>query len=84
MAGEADTIAIFRGKAKGMPKETLQQWFQERPGFVTLQVNNKLNATFVKFASHADAEQAMQDAAADADMGGMGINAEWARRNLEC
>merc|ERR1711935_584102 len=72
-AGEIDTIAVFGAQSNGMSKDKLRQWFDQRPGFVTLQVNKKLDGTFVKFASQAHADQALKDAH------GASINAEWAR-----
>lgn len=75
--GEIDTITVFASKSTRMSKEQIHQWFHTRPGFAKLQVNERINATFVKFVSRAAAEQALLDAP-EAD-----VVAEWARRNME-
>jgi len=77
--GELDTITVLH---LGEKEQTLgagkaQQWFQERPGFMALQINERIDALFVKFSSAHQAENAIQDAAS------VGIGAEWARRNLD-
>jgi len=74
---ELKTITVLGMRDKGLAQEELQNWFQQRPGFLTLQVNERIDGMFVKFASSVFAEQAIQDAEV------MQLNAEWARRNLD-
>jgi hypothetical protein len=75
--GELDTICILSMKEKGLQPSDVQQWFQELPGFVAMQVNERIDGLFVKFDGRATAEKAL------ADSNGRSLGAEWARRNLD-
>jgi len=75
--GELTTIVVLRLKEKGFIPEELMQWFQQRPGFLTLHVNERIDGLFVKFGSGTAAERAMEDANAQ------NFGCEWARRNLD-
>jgi len=75
--GELDTITILGIREKDLSPDMLQQWFQERPGFVAMQVNERINGVFAKFASQATAMQCLEEANAHQ------FGAEWARRNLD-
>jgi len=75
--GDLNTITILGMTGKGLDVEETQKWFQQCPGFMTLKVNDRIDGIFVKFASPADAAQALEDAVAAQ------IPAEWARRNLD-
>eukprot|EP00927_Polykrikos_kofoidii_P077016 TRINITY_DN7400_c0_g1_i1.p1 TRINITY_DN7400_c0_g1~~TRINITY_DN7400_c0_g1_i1.p1 ORF type:complete len:328 (+),score=64.60 TRINITY_DN7400_c0_g1_i1:198-1181(+) len=75
--GDSDTVTVLGLNEKGLAHGDVQQWFQQRPGFLALQVNERIDALFVKFACHTDAENAIHDA------NDIGFGAEWARRNLD-
>mmetsp|Transcript_87902 Transcript_87902/g.137709 ORF Transcript_87902/g.137709 Transcript_87902/m.137709 type:complete len:473 (-) Transcript_87902:11-1429(-) len=75
--GEKNTVCILGMKEKGLNTDDLQRWFRDLPGFVTLQVNDRIDALFVKFSSHYDAEYAM------ASSNDRRYGVEWARRNLD-
>lgn len=77
IGGEIDTITILAIREKEQTHGNLQQWFADRPGYVALQLNDKIGAMFVKFSSRQAAEQAIVDANANQ------IGAEWAYRNLD-
>merc|ERR1711974_100641 len=57
-----DTICVLGLTEKGLTHCDIHQWFQHRPDFVALQVNERIDALFVKFANGTAAEQAMHDA----------------------
>mmetsp|Transcript_78149 Transcript_78149/g.253039 ORF Transcript_78149/g.253039 Transcript_78149/m.253039 type:complete len:138 (+) Transcript_78149:413-826(+) len=76
-AGELDTITILGIREKDLSPDMLQQWFSERPGFVAMQVNERINGVFAKFSSHSYAMQVLDEANT------MQFGAEWARRNLD-
>lgn len=75
--GELDTICILSMKEKGLTPSDVQQWFQELPGFVAMQVNERIDGLFVKFNAKEAAEKALSDSNARS------LGAEWARRNLD-
>jgi len=75
--GATDTITILGIKSKGLDHDEVQDWLTSRPGFVRLQVSDRVDAIFAKFASGDMAERALR-ASEDRRYG-----AEWARRNLE-
>lgn len=75
--GELVTITILGIKEKRLDLEDVLSWFQQRPGFVALQVNERIDAIFARFATSVFAEQAIHDANA------FNYGAEWARRNLD-
>lgn len=75
--GDIVTVTVLGIQDKGLVLDDLQQWFQQRPGFVTSQVHTRVDGIFVKFDSKYAAEQAIGDAAA------VGFVVEWARRNLD-
>uniref|UniRef100_A0A7S4QHG5 Uncharacterized protein n=2 Tax=Alexandrium monilatum TaxID=311494 RepID=A0A7S4QHG5_9DINO len=74
---ELNTITVLGARDKGLTIEQLQQWFQQRPGYAAIKVNERIDGVFVKFNSGAEAAQAMADA------NEMQFRAEWARRNLD-
>lgn len=71
------TIAVLGVKGRGFEQSDLSVWFQGRPGYLKLQVNDRIDAIFVKFDTSETADRAIQDAQAE------GVSAEWARRNLD-
>jgi len=75
--GDLVTITILGITEKRLVLEDLLSWFQQRPGFVALQVNERIDAIFARFVTSVFAEQAIHDANA------MNFGAEWARRNLD-
>jgi len=75
--GELKTITVLGMREKGIVQEELKAWFQHRPGFLVLHVNERIDGLFVKFDSSTAAEQCLEDAKA------MQLGAEWARRNLD-
>lgn len=75
--GELDTICILSMKEKGLTPSDVQQWFQELPGFVAMQVNERIDGLFVKFNTKEAAEKALSDSNARS------LGSEWARRNLD-
>jgi len=77
-SGEIDTIMFLGATLKQQQVGDLQQWFANRPGYVALSINDRIDAMFVKFSHRSDAEQGMADANAT-----MNLSAEWARRNLD-
>jgi hypothetical protein len=64
-------------REKGFEPENLSAWFRSRPGFLKLQVNERIDAIFVKFETAEGAEWAIRDAGAE------GMAVDWARRNLD-
>jgi len=74
---EIVTITVLGTRDKGYSTESLQEWFGQFPGCVALQVNEKLDGIFSKFASRREAEFAMSEATR------LNLGAEWARRNLD-
>eukprot|EP00929_Paragymnodinium_shiwhaense_P066128 TRINITY_DN33148_c0_g1_i1.p1 TRINITY_DN33148_c0_g1~~TRINITY_DN33148_c0_g1_i1.p1 ORF type:complete len:435 (-),score=66.15 TRINITY_DN33148_c0_g1_i1:35-1339(-) len=72
-----DTVAVVGLTAKGLDVHDVGRWFEKRPGFITSQVSSRVDALFIKFGSHRDADDAILDAESS------GIKAEFARRNLE-
>jgi len=77
VGGELNTIAILGMSEKGLAAEQLQHWFSERPGFVAMQVNDRINAVFAKFSSSSAAQQVLEEGNA------LEWGVEWARRNLD-
>lgn len=77
LGGELCTITILGVKEKGFATEDLQSWFQQQPGFVAMQVNERINGVFAKFHTPSEAERALQEANLHQ------FGAEWARRNLD-
>merc|ERR1740129_2436642 len=75
--GELVTIVVFGLKEKGLQPGDLETFFKERPGFESLQMNDRIDGMFVRFSSGAFAEQAMNEANTQQ------VGAEWARRNLD-
>jgi len=75
--GELTTVTVLGMKEKGWSAEELVPWFQQRPGFLTLHVNERIDGLFVKFGSGSAAERAIEDANQH------NFGAEWARRNLD-
>lgn len=75
--GELNTITILGIREKELSPDMLQQWFSERPGFVAMQINERINGVFAKFSSQSAAMQVLEEANA------MQFGAEWARRNLD-
>lgn len=75
--GELVTLVVFAMKEKGLNPHDLQAWFQRRPGFVAMQVNERIDGLFVRFASPQHAELALKAGSNE------GVAAEWARRNLD-
>jgi len=75
--GELDTICILSMKEKGLAPSDVQQWFQELPGFVAMQVNERIDGLFVKFNNRDTATQALEGS------NSRSLGAEWARRNLD-
>lgn len=71
------TIVVFALKEKGLAPADLQAWFSTRTGFISLQMNDRIDGMFCRFQSVELAEQALQEANAQ------GVGAEWARRNLD-
>jgi len=78
IVGELATIAVLGFNVKqGSFPDSLQDYFRSKVGFVALQMNDRVDGLFVKFATAALAEQAMSEANA------INLGAEWARRNLD-
>eukprot|EP00419_Tripos_fusus_P026145 CAMPEP_0172718958 /NCGR_PEP_ID=MMETSP1074-20121228/75226_1 /TAXON_ID=2916 /ORGANISM="Ceratium fusus, Strain PA161109" /LENGTH=330 /DNA_ID=CAMNT_0013544259 /DNA_START=48 /DNA_END=1040 /DNA_ORIENTATION=+ len=75
--GELTTITVLGMREKGIAQEELKAWFQQRPGFLVLHVNERIDGLFIKFDTSTAAEQCLEDAKA------MQLGAEWARRNLD-
>lgn len=74
---QLDTVAVVGMHEKGLDPEHLQAFFQEQPGFVALQLHDRIGSVFVKFSSHEAAESVLQVPEAEK------YGAEWARRNLD-
>lgn len=77
VGGELNTITILGIREKELTAEMLQHWFSERPGFVAMQVNDRINGVFAKFSTSQGAQQVLEEANA------LNWGAEWARRNLD-
>jgi len=75
--GELVTIVVFGVREKGLQPAEIEQFFQERQGYVTSQHNDRIDALFVKYHTQQLADQAMNEA------NHQQIGAEWARRNLD-
>lgn len=74
---DIDTLAVMNAKAKGLGQQEALNFFSELPGFITMQVSERIDGIFIKFENPALAEQAMEEA------NQLNVGAEWARRNLE-
>jgi hypothetical protein len=77
VGGELNTITILGVREKELSAEMLQHWFSERPGFVAMQVNDRINGVFAKFSSSTAAQEVLEEANT------LQWGAEWARRNLD-
>lgn len=77
LSSDITTVTIIGAERKGVSRDELKDWFQRLPGYITLQMNEKIDAIFVKFSSHRDAERALREANV------ANLGAEWARRNLD-
>eukprot|EP00443_Scrippsiella_acuminata_P070381 CAMPEP_0115415516 /NCGR_PEP_ID=MMETSP0271-20121206/23138_1 /TAXON_ID=71861 /ORGANISM="Scrippsiella trochoidea, Strain CCMP3099" /LENGTH=420 /DNA_ID=CAMNT_0002839853 /DNA_START=61 /DNA_END=1320 /DNA_ORIENTATION=- len=78
-SGDIDTICVLGISGKGQSPVELERWFKGRRGFVALNFSERADGLFVKFASPAQAEQALESANAPPRHFG----AEWARRSLD-
>jgi len=75
--GELSTVTVLGFKEKELTPDMMNQWFSAKPGFVAMQVNERINGVFAKFTTQAEAQQVLEEA------NSMGWGAEWARRNLD-
>merc|ERR1719482_1321296 len=72
------TITVLSMREKGLQREEMQQWFTAQPGFIAMQVNERIDGMFVKYSTQQQAQQVMNDGNQR-----FGFGAEWARRNLD-